>query len=437
MAEPFCFDISKSLFQEAKRFLAGGVDSPVRAFRGVGGTPVFIRKGQGCRIYDEDNNEYIDYVLSWGPIIAGHGNPRVIGAMSLAMQKGTSFGAPTKEETELAHMICDAIPSMELMRFVNSGTEAVMSALRLARAFTGRDKIIKLIGCYHGHWDGVLVKAGSGSATLGVPDSAGVPEAFAQNTLVAPYNDLEAIRQLFEAYPKDIAALILEPVAANMGVVLPKPGYLQGLRKLTEEHGALLIFDEVITGFRLTYGSVQSIYGVKPDILCLGKIIGGGMPVGAYGGRRDIMEMVAPDGPVYQAGTLSGNPVAMAAGLVTLRIMAEPGTYDSMEPKAEHLAMALKKAADSADVPMYVSRAGSMFTTFFTSQEVTDYETAATSNLKMYSLYFHGMLKRGIYIAPSQFEACFLSIAHGDDEIATTIKAARQALIDISKSRCA
>lgn len=435
MAEPLSFDNSSRLFEEAKRYLPGGVDSPVRAFKGVGGTPLFISRGEGCRIYDEDGNEFIDYVCSWGPLIVGHANPRVVAAMSSALQKGTSFGAPTTSETELAQMICDAIPSMDMVRFVNSGTEAVMSALRLARAFTQRNKIIKFIGCYHGHWDGVLVKAGSGLATLGVPDSVGVPASFAQDTLVAPYNDLASVEQLFEGHPTDIAAVIVEPVAANMGVVLPRPGFLEGLRNLTQDRGALLIFDEVITGFRLAYGSVQSTYGVAPDLITLGKIIGGGMPVGAYGGKNEIMEMIAPSGPVYQAGTLSGNPLAMTAGIETLRILREPGVYGNLAAKTERLTGAIKEAAEESEIPMYVSGTGSMFTTFFTNQEVTNYAAAAASDLKLYASYFHQMLNRGVYVAPSQFEAGFISLAHGDEEIATTIKACRESLSAIRSTK--
>jgi len=431
MAKSFTFDSSTRLFEEARQYLPGGVNSPVRAFKGVGGTPVFIRKGAGCRIYDEDDNEFIDYVLSWGPLIVGHAHPRVVAALKATLENGTSFGAPTKLETTLAQMICSAMPSIDMIRFVSSGTEAVMSSLRLARAFTHRDKIIKFIGGYHGHWDGVLVKAGSGLATLGVPDSAGVPYAFAQDTLVAPYNDLPAIEQLFEAHPKDIAAIIVEPVAANMGVVLPNPDFLPGLRKISQEFGAVLIFDEVITGFRLTYGSAQSVYGVTPDLICLGKIVGGGMPVGAYGGRMEIMEMIAPTGPVYQAGTLSGNPLAMTSGIETLRILREPGVYEKLETKAEQLAGAIRQAASECGVPLYVSRAGSMFTAFFTAQEVTDYKTANTADLKLYASYFHQMLNRGIYIAPSQFEAGFVSLAHGDEEIAATIEACKQSLSEI------
>lgn len=429
MAERFLE--SKKLFEQAKQYIPGGVDSPVRAFKAVGGEPPFIRYGKGSRVYDEDGHEFIDYVLSWGPLILGHGHPKVVSALNSVLENGTSFGAPTRLENALAELIRESVPSIELLRFVNSGTEAVMSAIRLARAFTRRDKIIKFAGCYHGHSDGLLVKAGSGASTLAIPDSSGVPPSYAQETLVAPYNNLEAVERLFEAHPGEVAAVIVEPVAANMGVVLPKPGFLQGLRQLTQNSGALLIFDEVITGFRLSYGSVQKIYDVTADLTCLGKIIGGGLPVGAYGGRKAIMEMVAPTGPVYQAGTLSGNPLAMTAGIETLKILKEPGTYQKLEERAAHLAQGLKKAAEEEEISLFVSRAGSMFTTFFTAQEVWDYNTACSCDLELYSSYFHRMLKKGIYLPPSQFEAQFLSLAHGDEEIETTIKASRQAFQEI------
>ncbi len=426
MVNYFVARSSKQLFQEAKQYIPGGVNSSVRAFKAVGGEPLFIHRGAGCRIYDEDDNEFIDYVLSWGPLILGHAHPRVVDVLRSTLENGTSFGASTRLENILAQMICNAVPSIGMIRFVNSGTEAVMSAIRLARAFTHRDKVIKFIGCYHGHSDGLLVKAGSGAATLGIPDSQGVPLSYAQETLVAPYNDLPAVERLFKVYPDKIAAVIVEPVAANMGVVLPKPGFLQGLRQLSQDYGAVLIFDEVITGFRLAYGSAQTVYGVTPDLICLGKIIGGGLPIGAYGGRREIMEMVAPSGPVYQAGTLSGNPLAMAAGIETLKLLREPEVYQRLEERAALLAQGIRDKAKEMSVPIFLSRAGSMLTIFFTAQEVTNYDTACSSDLKLYASYFHEMLRRGIYLPPSQFEAQFLSIAHGDEEIGATIAAVKQ-----------
>ncbi len=426
MVNYFVARSSKQLFQEAKQYIPGGVNSSVRAFKAVGGEPLFIHRGAGCRIYDEDDNEFIDYVLSWGPLILGHAHPRVVAVLRSTLENGTSFGASTRLENILAQMICNAVPSIGMIRFVNSGTEAVMSAIRLARAFTHRDKVIKFTGCYHGHSDGLLVKAGSGAATLGIPDSQGVPLSYAQETLVAPYNDLPAVERLFKVYPDEIAAVIVEPVAANMGVVLPKPGFLQGLRQLSQDYGAVLIFDEVITGFRLAYGSAQTVYGVTPDLICLGKIIGGGLPIGAYGGRREIMEMVAPLGPVYQAGTLSGNPLAMAAGIETLKLLREPQVYQRLEERAALLAQGIRDKAKEMSVPIFLSRAGSMLTIFFTAQEVTNYDTACSSDLKLYASYFHEMLRRGIYLPPSQFEAQFLSIAHGDEEIGATIAAVKQ-----------
>ena len=435
MANHFVVRGSNQLFQEAKQYMPGGVNSPVRAFKAVGGVPLFIRRGAGCRIYDEDGNEFIDYVLSWGALILGHAHPGVVAVLKSTLENGTSFGAPTRLENTLAEMICNAISSIEMIRFVNSGTEAVMSAIRLARAFTHRDKVIKFAGCYHGHSDGLLVKAGSGAATLGIPDSQGVPASYAQETLVAPYNNLPAVERLFEAHPKEIAAVIIEPVAANMGVVPPKPGFLQGLRQLTRDSGALLIFDEVITGFRLHYGSAQTVYGVTSDLVCLGKVIGGGLPVGAYAGRREIMEMVAPLGPVYQAGTLSGNPIAMAAGIETLKLLKEPGVYQRLEERAARLAQGIREAAGEAGIPIFLSRAGLMFTIFFTAQEVMDYATACSSDLKLYAVYFNEMLRRGVYLPPSQFEAQFLSLAHGDEEIEATIVAVRQAFSKLGSMR--
>jgi glutamate-1-semialdehyde 2,1-aminomutase len=421
------YNRSKRLFEEAQRYLPGGVDSPVRAFKAVGGTPLFITRGQGSRLYDEDGNEFIDYVGSWGPLILGHAHPRVIKAIKKAVEQGSSFGAPTEMETTLAKLISDAMPSIEMVRFVNSGTEAAMSAIRLARAFTGRSKVLKFAGCYHGHSDGLLAKAGSGMATLGIPSSPGVPAAVTADTLVAPYNNLEAVEQLFKDFASDIAAVIVEPIAGNMGVVLPQPGFLERLRSLTSQHGALLIFDEVITGFRVAYGGAQQLYEVKPDLTCLGKIIGGGLPVGAYGGRRDIMQMVAPSGEVYQAGTLSGNPLAMTAGIEAITILKEGNAYRELERKAALLEKGIIKAADKTGVDIQLPRIGSMFTIFFARDPVTDYETATKADTKLYARFFHQMLSQGIYFPPSQFEAAFVSTAHTYKDIHDTVMAADKA----------
>jgi glutamate-1-semialdehyde 2,1-aminomutase len=415
------FERSQELFQEAQRFLPGGVDSPVRAFKSVGGTPPFITKGQGSRLYDVDGNEYIDYVCSWGPLILGHSHPRVVEAVKRAAETGTSFGASTELEVILAQMICSAMPSIEMVRFVNSGTESTMSALRLARAFTGRDKIIKFAGGYHGHADGLLVKGGSGLATLSLPDSPGVPASYAQNTLVAPYNNAEAVAGLFHQYPHEIAAVIVEPVAANMGVVPPQPGFLESLRTLTEKFNALLIFDEVITGFRVAFGGAQSLFKVTPDLTCLGKIIGGGLPVGAYGGRREIMEMMAPLGPVYQAGTLSGNPLAMTAGIETIRILNQQGTYERLEDAALRLEEGIKKAASQQNLRLTTSRFASLLTIFFTGNPVLDYASASQSDTALFGKFFRQLLPSGIYWPPSQFEAVFVSLAHNDEDIQTTV----------------
>jgi glutamate-1-semialdehyde 2,1-aminomutase len=415
---------SDKLFADAKRYIPGGVDSPVRAFRAVGGRPLFISKGQGSHIYDADGNAFIDYVCSWGPLILGHAHPRIVAALNNVIEKGTSFGAPTERETILARMINSAMPSMQLVRFVNSGTEATMSALRLARAFTGRDKILKFSGCYHGHSDGLLAKAGSGITTLGLPDSAGVTKAYTRNTIVASYNNLDGVKMIFNRFGRQIAAIIIEPVAANMGIVLPKPGFLEGLRRISADNESLLIFDEVITGFRLAYGGAQSIYGVTPDLTCLGKIIGGGLPVGAYGGRKDIMELVAPLGPVYQAGTLSGNPLAMAAGIETLSILSEPGTYEKLDKQTALLAQGLQRAAAKAGVRLSVTRAGSMLTLFFNVSDVTDYDSALSSDTALYARFFNHMLEQGIYLPPSQFEAVFVSLAHTEADIEKTLAAA-------------
>jgi glutamate-1-semialdehyde 2,1-aminomutase len=420
-------DRSRELFAEARQYLTGGVDSPVRAFRAVGGDPLFISRGAGSRIYDVDGNEFVDYVASWGPLILGHAHPRIVAALQAAATRGTSYGAPTELETTLARLVTKAFPSIERVRFVNSGTEATMSALRLARGFTGREKIVKFDGCYHGHADGLLVKAGSGALTLGTPDSPGVPAGAAASTLSAPYNDLDTLARIFEEHRGTIAAVIVEPVAGNMGVVPPKPGFLEGLRKLTREDGALLIFDEVITGFRVAYGGMQELSGVRADLTCLGKIIGGGLPVGAYGGRADVMAMLAPDGPVYQAGTLAGNPLAMTAGIETLSELAKPGAYETLERRSAMLESGLKEAAQEAGVVTFGTRVGSMFTTFFADQPVVDYVSAKRSDTRRYARFFQTMLREGVYLAPSQFEAGFMSLAHTDDDIQQTIRAARVA----------
>jgi glutamate-1-semialdehyde 2,1-aminomutase len=425
------FNHSKRLFEEAQRYLPGGVDSPVRAFKAVGGTPLFIKRGQGSRLYDEDGNEFIDYVGSWGPLILGHAHPRVVKAIKKAVEYGSSFGAPTELETMLAKLISEAMPSIEMVRFVNSGTEATMSAIRLARAFTGRNKVVKFAGCYHGHADGLLAKAGSGMATLGIPSSPGVPAAVTADTLVAPYNNLQAVEQLFKDFASDIAAVIVEPIAGNMGVVLPQPCFLEHLRSLSSQYGALLIFDEVITGFRVAYGGAQQLYKITPDLTCLGKIIGGGLPVGAYGGRRDIMQMVAPSGPVYQAGTLAGNPLAMTAGIETITILKERSAYQELEKKSSLLEKGIIKAANKAGVDIQLPRAGSMFTVFFSRDPVTDYETATKADTKLYAKFFHQMLSNGVYLPPSQFEAAFVSTAHTFKDIQSTIDAAEKALASL------
>jgi glutamate-1-semialdehyde 2,1-aminomutase len=419
---------SDKLFAEAGRHIPGGVNSPVRAFRAVGGRPLFISKGLGSHIYDVDGNAFIDYVCSWGALIIGHAHPQIVAALKNVVENGTSFGAPTERETLLARMINSAIPSMQLVRFVNSGTEATMSALRLARAFTGRDKILKFSGCYHGHSDSLLARAGSGVATLGLPDSAGVPRAYTRNTIVTTYNALEGVRRIFRRFGEQIAAIIVEPVAANMGVVPPKPGFLEGLRSISSDNGSLLIFDEVITGFRLTYGGAQGIYGVTPDLTCLGKIIGGGLPVGAYGGRKDIMELVAPLGPVYQAGTLSGNPLAMAAGIVSLNILREPGTYNKLDDRATMLAQGLERAAAKAGVKLSATRVGSILTPFFNLSDAIDYTSALSSDTALYARFFNHMLEQGIYLPPSQFEAVFMSLAHTEEDIEKTLSAASIAI---------
>lgn len=412
---------SDELFERALKKMPGGVNSPVRAFGSVGRNPLFISRGAGSKIYDEDGNEWIDYVCSWGPEILGHGCPEVIAAVREACGNGLTFGAPTEKEVVLAELIGELMPSMEMVRLVSSGTEAVMSGIRVARGFTKRDKIIKFKGCYHGHSDGLLVKAGSAALTTVVPDSAGVPASYIQHTLIGEYNNEDSVRQLFEQYKEQIACVIVEPVAANMGVVLPKPGFLQFLRDITRENGALLIFDEVITGFRLSLGGAQEYYGIKPDLTTLGKIVGGGMPIGAYGGRKEIMEMVSPLGPVYQAGTLSGNPIATAAGIETLNILKKnPQIYTELEKKAQCLA----KAYEALD-GVRVNQVGSLLCAYFTDNVVTDYESAVSSDLEQYAKYFNQMLEKGIYIAPSQFEAMFISAAHSHQDITQTCQVIR------------
>jgi glutamate-1-semialdehyde 2,1-aminomutase len=419
---------SKRLFKEALNLIPGGVNSPVRAFKAVGGYPLFIARAKGSKIYDVDGNEYVDYVLSWGPMIAGHSHPSVLKALESAIKKGTSFGAPTPLEVELARSVIAVYPSIEKIRMVNSGTEATMSAIRVARGFTGRDKIIKFEGCYHGHADGLLVKAGSGAMTFGVPDSPGVPKSYAQNTLTLPFNDSDTFRDLLKREGKSIACVIIEPVVGNLGCVLPRTGFLETIRKETKKYGIVLIFDEVMTGFRVSHGGAQAYYGIKPDMTCLGKVIGGGMPVGAYGGKREIMSKVAPEGPVYQAGTLSGNPIAMTAGIETLKILSAKGTYEKLEKTMEHLEEGLRDAAKRAGVKTKFYRAGTMFCTYFTEKEVTDYATAKTSDTGKFASFFRGMLRRGINIAPSQFEAGFISLAHTKKDIDKTIQAAYEAM---------
>ncbi|AEH46996.1 glutamate-1-semialdehyde 2,1-aminomutase [Parageobacillus thermoglucosidasius] len=428
------YERSKAAYEEAVRLLPGGVNSPVRAFKSVHMTPIFMARGKGSKIYDIDGNEYIDYVLSWGPLILGHANPRVVEALKKVTENGTSFGAPTLIENELAKLVIERVPSIEIVRMVNSGTEATMSALRLARGYTGRNKILKFEGCYHGHGDSLLIKAGSGVATLGLPDSPGVPEALAHHTITVPYNDLESVKYAFEQFGEDIAAVIVEPVAGNMGVVPPVPGFLQGLRDITKQYGALLIFDEVMTGFRVDYHCAQGYFGIEPDLTCLGKVIGGGLPVGAYGGKAEIMEKVAPSGPIYQAGTLSGNPLAMTAGYETL-IQLTPETYEQFRKKADRLEEGLRKAAEKYEIPHTINRAGSMIGFFFTNEHVVNYEKAKTSDLEMFATYYREMAEQGIFLPPSQFEGLFLSTEHTDEDIEKTIAAAERAFAKIREGK--
>jgi glutamate-1-semialdehyde 2,1-aminomutase len=419
---------SEELFERARRVIPGGVNSPVRAYRAVGGAPPFIARGEGCRVVDADGRSYIDYVGSWGPLVLGHAHPDVLRAAEEAMARGTSFGAPTEAEVELAELLCGALPAMDMVRSVSSGTEATMSALRLARGATGRSRILKFEGCYHGHADALLVGAGSGVATLGIPGSPGVPEEFTSLTVQAPYNDLAAVSAAFERWGDELACVIVEPVAGNMGCVPPLPGFLQGLRELCDRHGTLLVFDEVMTGFRVAWGGAQRLYDVRPDLTCLGKVVGGGFPAAAYGGRRELMEQVAPSGPVYQAGTLSGNPVAVAAGLATLRRLAEPGVYARLGELSGRLAAGLAERARDAGVELCTASVGGMFGFFFHPGPVQRFEDAGKASQERFRVFFHAMLEAGIYLAPSAYEAGFVSLAHGDAEIDATLAAAEAAL---------
>lgn len=428
------FQKSIEAYERAKKVMPGGVNSPVRAFKSVDMNPIFMERGKDARIWDIDGNEYIDYVLSWGPLILGHADEQVVEALKETAEKGTSFGAPNEMETKLAELVIERVPSVEIVRMVNSGTEATMAALRLARGYTGRDKILKFIGSYHGHGDSLLIKAGSGVATLGLPDSPGVPESIAKNTIAVPYNDLEAVEIAFEKYGNDIAAVIMEPVAGNMGVVPPVEGFLEGVRKITEDYGALLIFDEVMTGFRVGYLCAQGRYNVMPDITCLGKVIGGGLPVGAYGGKKEIMEQIAPEGPIYQAGTLSGNPLAMTAGYETLRQLT-PESYERFEKLGKRLLDGLSAAAKKYDIPHHGAHVGSMIGFFFTNEEVINFEKASTSDLKMFADFFSLMIKQGISIAPSQFEGLFLSTKHTEEDIDRTIEAAENAFKQLANKK--
>ncbi|MCW3491149.1 glutamate-1-semialdehyde 2,1-aminomutase [Dethiobacter alkaliphilus] len=430
------YEKSQKLFAEAKEVMPGGVNSPVRAFKSIGMDPIFFTKAKGAYVYDADGNEYVDYVASWGPMILGHAHPRIVSAVQKAAEKGTSFGAPTEIETEMAKLVIEAVPSIEMVRMVNSGTEAVISALRVARGFTGRNKIIKFAGGYHGHGDSLLIKAGSGVTTLGLPDSPGVTEGVAQDTITVNFNDLEAVKEVFNQIGEEIAAVIIEPIAGNMGLAIPQEGFLEGLREVTQKHGALLIFDEVMTGFRVAYGGAQELYNVTPDLTTLGKVIGGGLPVGAFGGRKDIMEQVAPAGPIYQAGTLSGNPLAMAAGREMLLALKENRTYEKLEKTSALLASGLKEVAKKHDIEVTFKRVGSMSCVYFTDQDVFDFPTAATSSIPRFRTYFKTLLENGVYIAPSQFEAGFVSLAHTLAEVEKTIHAADKAFAAAKEVTC-
>jgi glutamate-1-semialdehyde 2,1-aminomutase len=428
---------SESAFLRARQYMPGGVSSPVRAFKGVGGTPIFIKEAEGCIVTDVDGHQYIDYVGSYGPMIVGHANEQVVAALSKAIGRGTSFGAPTELETQLAAMIVEAMPSIEMIRFVNSGTEATMSAIRLARAATKRDLIVKCIGCYHGHSDGLLVQAGSGALTLGTPSSPGIPAAIAGTTIVMPYNDLDAATELFGQFASQLACVIIEPIAGNMGVVAPSQDYLKGLRELCSAAGTILIFDEVMTGFRVAYGGAQSVFDIRPDLTTLGKIIGGGLPVGAYGGSKQLMEMISPSGPVYQAGTLSGNPLAMSAGISTLEILKEAGAYEVLERRSDALAKGLADAAGDASVPIAINRVGSMLTPFFVREpgmRINNFTEATACNTQAFAAFFHAMLDAGIYLPPSQYEAWFVGLAHDDNAIEKTIDAARSAFNSVARN---
>ncbi len=425
---------SQSLFARAKQLMPGGVNSPVRAFRGVGGEPVFFRSGEGAWLTDVDGNRYVDYVGSWGPLILGHAHPAVLEAVTAAARAGTSFGAPHAAEIELAELICKTVPSVQKVRLVNSGTEATAAAVRLARGFTGRELVVKFEGCYHGAADPFLVKAGSGVETLGLPDSPGVPKALARLTLTAPFNDIPALERLFKEHGKDIACVIVEPVVGNMGVLPPKEGYLQVLEAMCNKHGSLLILDEVMTGFRVARGGAQELFGVTPDLTTMGKVIGGGLPVGAYGGRADVMDMVAPAGPVYQAGTLSGNPLAVAAGIACLKELARPGVYGKLEATSRKLCEGIVKAAADADVPVTVNRVGSMWTCFFTAEPVFDYQSARKADTKRFARFFHALLEAGVYLPPSQFEAAFVSLSHGDAEVQHTLEAVKKAFAVVKEA---
>ncbi|OIA99159.1 glutamate-1-semialdehyde-2,1-aminomutase [Paenibacillus sp. LC231] len=415
-------DLSRSAFEEAKLYIPGGVNSPVRAFKSVELTPIYIDRGEGSRVYDIDGNSFIDYVGSWGPLIMGHAHPEVVEALQETAAKGTSFGAPTLLETKMAKLVCERVPSIEVVRMVNSGTEATMSAIRLARGYTGRSKIIKFEGSYHGHADSLLIKAGSGIATLGLPDSPGVPESVASNTIAVPYNDLESVQLAFERFGEEIAAVIVEPVAGNMGVVPPQPGFLEGLRKVTSDYGSVLIFDEVMTGFRVDLNCAQGRYGVTPDLTCLGKVIGGGLPVGAYGGKRELMDQIAPAGPIYQAGTLSGNPLAMAAGYTTLNLLT-PAVYEQLEERGARLQAGFERNAQEFGIPLTINRIGSMVCPFFTNMPVVNFDTAKTSDLDRFRRYFAAMVQEGVSVPPSQFEGMFISGAHTVEDIDATIEA--------------